>query len=171
MRGWWSYGVWAMLWLMVSCSGVDSCQQDLSNTAMVASLYRMVYDDESEVYEVQSYAVPMVVQGVGRDSLLYDSVGVSVMALPLQSHDTVTEFSLRAYRAVNDSVVEVSVDTLSVRHENRNTLVSLECGCVVDYVISGVGYTVHGIDSVIVENSGVSYQTTDNNLRIYYKNR
>lgn len=166
--------IWCLLLLaavLFSCSEIDSCQHDLSGSGMNVSLYRMVFDVESEAYVAEAYYLPLSVAGVGIDSLLYDSTRVSKITLPLQMYDTASSFHIVAYHAVDDTTVVQYTDTLTIVHDNEQKFVSLECGCVVDHNIVTVNTTVHGVDSVIVENSAVSYRLSDNNLKLYFRNR
>lgn len=157
--------------LLTSCSVVDSCQQDLSNIGLNVSMYKMIYDADSETYGTQMYQGAVSVSGVGVDSLLYDSAVVSKFTLPLKMHDSISDFLVRIYHRVNDSTVLDYLDTLTIEHSNEQKLVSLECGCVFDFKIENVGLTVHGLDSAVVVNPTVTYKAKDNNVNLYLKGR
>lgn len=157
--------------MLCSCSDIDTCQHDMSGFGMNVSLYRMVFDTGTETYKAVAYSAPLSVAGVGVDSLLYDSVVVSSIVLPLKMHDTVSDFSICVFNQTADGVTLRYTDTLTVVHSNEQKLVSLECGCVVNHNIVNVNTTVHGVDSVIIENSTVDYLVSDNNLKLYFRNR
>lgn len=156
---------------IAACSSTDVCQEDFTGTALNVALYRTVYDDNTESYIVESYSLPMTVSGLDSDSILYDSTVTATLSLPLSMHDSVSTFSLESHLSIDDTTTIARVDTLSIFHTNTLTLVSLECGCTTDFTVDNAASTVHAIDSCVIENKEVSYLTTNNNLRIYLRNR
>lgn len=154
-----------------SCADSDVCQQDMNSAVLKVVLYRTAYDEAAEIIRPEEYALPVSVSGVGVDSLLYDSSFTSKLSLPLSKFDTVSGFVITSYHIVDDSTTLERTDTLSVFHQNELALVSLECGCAVEYNITNVRSTVHAIDSCLVENSGVSAIPVDNNMRIYFNDK
>lgn len=162
--------VFVSVFLLVACGDSNTCQSDI-NTFLVANALQMTIDDDSEQMKAVSVYLPFVVHGVGNDSLLYQNSSVSSFSLPLNKFDSISEFVFSTpLFQVRDSVVDTVFvnDTISFYHQNEMELVSLECGCKVNYVINAFSYTVNAIDSVVLVSNEV--QTgTKNNVNIYIK--
>ena len=153
---------------LVSCSSSDNCMQDL-NFSMKAEIYRMVFDSSIEQFVPEKYSVPVSLNGLGRDSLLYDSIYTSTLSIPLQKLDTISSFVLTTTILVDTNYVTM-VDTVDFYHINTEEFISIECGCIVKNSITGVAQTTHHIDSIVVVSPEVNLQSK-NNVKIYLSQR
>lgn len=153
---------------LVSCSSGDSCMQDLE-FSMNAEIYRMKYDTSIEQFVPEKYSVLISLNGLGRDSLLYDSISTSTLNLPLQKLDTISSFVLTTTIQVDTNYV-TTIDTIDFYHANTEEFISLECGCIVTNTIVGVMQTTHRIDSVVIVSPEVNLQS-GNNIKIYLNQR
>lgn len=152
--------------ILMGCSSSDLCMQEMK-VRLKVEFKEMQYDTSSEQYKEQTKDVNVIVNGDGIDSLLYDSVSVSTMELPLRINDTVSVFVVRQlYASVNDT--SYFTDTLWVQHENSLEFVSMECGSVVVNKIKDVQWTLNRIDSVIVIDGNV-IRGGKSNMKIFVR--
>lgn len=140
--------------------------QDMK-VALMVEFKEMQYDFSSEQYKEQSKNVNVIVRGVGIDSLLYDSVSLNKMQLPLQMNGNDSKFVVEQYFE-NEVDTGYIADTICINHENSIEFVSVECGGVVVSKIHEVTWTVNRIDSVVVIDSNV-VRLGKNNLKIYIR--
>lgn len=166
MRKWWIY-ILFLIGLM-SCNSDDNCMQEL-NFSMKAEIYRMVFDTSIEQFVPEKYSIPVSLNGVGRDSLLYDSTYTSTLSIPLQKLDTISSFVLTTTIQIDTNYI-TSVDTIDFYHTNTEEFISIECGCIVKNSITGVAQTTHRIDSIVVVSPEVNLQSK-NNVKIYLSQR
>ena len=142
--------------------------QDLK-FSMKAEIYRMVFDTSIEQFVPEKYSVPISLNGLGRDSLLYDSTFTSTLNIPLQKLDSISSFVLTTTIQVDTSYVTTK-DTIDFHHANSEEFISIECGCIVTNLLTGVAQTTHHIDSIIVVSPEVDLQSK-NNIKIYLSQR
>ncbi len=157
-----------MLISLVSCTSEESCLQEL-DFSMKAEIYRMVFDASIEQFVPEKYSVSVSLVGIGRDSLLYDSMYTSTLSIPLQKLDTISSFMFTTTIAVDTNYVTMT-DTIDFYHVNTEEFISLECGCIVTNSIIGVAQTTHRIDSIVVVSPEVNLQSK-NNIKIYLNQR
>ena len=153
---------------LMSCTSEENCMQDL-NFSMKAEIYRMVFDSSIEQFVPEKYSVPLSLNGLGLDSLLYDSTFTSTLNIPLQKLDSLSSFVLITTIQVDTNYVTIK-DTIDFYHVNSEEFISIECGCVVTNVITGIAQTTHHIDSIIVVSPEVNLQSK-NNIKIYLSQR
>ena len=142
--------------------------QDLK-FSMKAEIYRMVFDQSIEQFVPEKYSLPISLNGLGRDSLLYDSTFTSTLNIPLQKLDSISSFVLTTTIQVDTSYV-ITKDTIDFHHTNSEEFISIECGCIVTNLLTGVAQTTHHIDSIIVVSPEVDLQSK-NNIKIYLSQR
>ena len=142
--------------------------QDLK-FSMKAEIYRMVFDTSIEQFVPEKYSLPISLNGLGRDSLLYDSTFTSTLNIPLQKLDSISSFVLTTTILVDTSYVTTK-DTIDFHHTNSEEFISIECGCIVTNLLTGVAQTTHHIDSIIVVSPEVDLQSK-NNIKIYLSQR
>ena len=142
--------------------------QDLK-FSMKAEIYRMVFDQSIEQFVPEKYSLPISLNGLGRDSLLYDSTFTSTLNIPLQKLDSISSFVLTTTIQVDTSYVTTK-DTIDFHHTNSEEFISIECGCIVTNLLTGVAQTTHHIDSIIVVSPEVDLQSK-NNIKIYLSQR
>ena len=153
---------------LMSCTSEENCMQDLK-FSMKAEIYRMVFDSSIEQFVPEKYSVPISLNGLGRDSLLYDSTFTSTLNIPLQKLDSISSFVLTTTIQVDTSYVTTK-DTIDFHHTNSEEFISIECGCIVTNLLTGVAQTTHHIDSIIVVSPEVDLQSK-NNIKIYLSQR
>ncbi len=106
------------------------------------------------------------VAGVGSDSVLYDSVTVSSMLLPLHDADSVTEYNVLVYAA--DTLCSDTVFTLRVEHTPLPRYVSPECGCAMFHEIKEASFSGNGVSkTVTVLSTQVTTEADEIHLQIH----
>lgn len=152
--------------ILMGCSSSDLCMLEMK-VRLKVEFKEMKYDTSSEQFKEQTKDVSVIVHGAGVDSLLYDSVRLKTMELPLQMNDSVSVFVIQQlYESPNDTCYVT--DTLWVTHENTIEFVSVECGGVVVNKIKNVLWTLNRIDSVVILDENVN-RTGKDNLKIFVK--
>lgn len=152
--------------ILMGCSSSDLCMQEMK-VRMKVEFKEMQYDTSAEQYKEQNKNVDVIVNGDGMDSLLYDSVSLNVMELPLKINDSISVFVVKQlYASENDT--SYITDTLWVRHQNSIEFVSVECGAVMAHEIEDVIWTINRIDSVSIVNQNVNREDKSN-LKIFVK--
>lgn len=103
-----------------------------------------------------TYAIwdSITVQGLGRDSVLYDNrKGITTLQLPLRPDTTVTAYRLTYHGRT---------DTLYIIHNNDIQFISLACGEVIYHTIEGFRARGTWIDSIAMIDSTVQATAKDN---------
>ncbi len=103
-----------------------------------------------------TYAIwdSITVQGLGRDSVLYDNrKGITTLQLPLRPDTTVTAYRLTYHGRT---------DTLYIIHNNDIQFISLACGEVIYHTIEGFRARGTWIDSIAMIDSTVQATVKDN---------
>lgn len=145
----------------VSCDDNDTaCSEDVS-VGLGVKNYEAVYDSTTATYSTSSYSPSLVLKGLGQDSLLIDSVATNSYYLPLSLDTNFTSFVLNA----TDRGV---VDTLTIYHTNIKKLISVACGCKIEYIIKDLTFTSHALDSISLTDTVVNNRYT-NHLALYYQ--
>ena len=147
----------ALALLGASCSD-DSCS-DNGSSLPLATFY---------VGNTQQTITGLTVMGIGvpGDSLLLDSASVKEAFLPLRASTTTTSFMLRHWRSNGSDWLPVT-DTLTLDYQPIEYFHSIECGAMYNFDVKRVGYTTHGIDSVILLNNLFTNSRTPA-LRIHF---
>lgn len=98
----------------------------------------------------------VTVQGVGRDSLLFDEEPMFNVLLPLTIKDTT------CYMIWLDS----KADSITFVHQTTQKLASVETGFYYEYKLLSVAFTQNRIDSIIIADSLVTTQWNEN-IKLY----
>lgn len=101
----------------------------------------------------------------GRLALIFNKgVETSDFALPISYINAEDTLFFERY----DSVKYV-VDTVYIQKENYPHFESVDCQLSYFHSITGVRSTTYGIDSIVINNPSVSYDSQVENIRIYFK--
>lgn len=65
--------------------------------------------------------------------------------------------------------VNALVDTLRIEKTNTPHFESVDCGVAYFHTITGVQYTRHAIDSIVINHKDVNYDATHQHFHIYFK--
>jgi hypothetical protein len=100
-----------------------------------------------------------------KDTILLSSVsGIRLFSLPIgytNPEDT--------FRFVFRNGSYGAVDTVWVKKENKPHFESVDCGSSFFHEITAVRYTNHAIDSIVINNTSVTYDPDTENFYLYLK--
>ena len=104
--------------------------------------------------------------GDGNDSVVLNRAsGVATFSLPISHQRPADTFFLAMARG--DSITEH--DTIVVFKTDVPHFESVDCAPAFFHTITGVDYTRHAIDSVVINNPNVSYDVSQPTFKIYFK--
>ncbi|MCQ2337255.1 MAG: DUF6452 family protein [Paludibacteraceae bacterium] len=139
-----------------------SCRKDCYMPTR--SLLGIAFIDSATVKPVTVNGV--TVKGVGSDSILYDSVNVSKVYLPLHITKDTTEFQFKV-AAIGDFKEGVEF-TLKVVHSTSPQFVNPECGCVPFQVIKKFEFSMPKLfKKVELYNSEIQNIEQDVHIKVY----
>ena len=155
--------------LMVACSSVD-CPVD----STVATLYQIRNSDGTELKLVDTMTVRTVdaesndlVLYTGRDSIIYNKgVGISQFNLPISYVHPEDVLVFQFGIANTDSLVE---DTVWVKKEDYPHFESVDCNTTYFHTLTDVKYTRNYIDSIVIKNPSVTYDSQTVHFYLYPK--
>lgn len=155
-----TYLLLACLLLLSACTSSDGECRKSKDVVVGVSLYKTVFDAQTETYVSSPITEQMTIKGLLNDSILYNGQSLSNFVLPLHALQPATSFVLQ--RGTFES------DTIVIFHENTNNFISLECGCFVYHTLQAIATTTHQIDSLVIDIPSVQ-NVAQKHLRIYYK--
>ena len=75
------------------------------------------------------------------------------------------------YFTLTDDQSVTRTDTVRISKTDQAHFESIDCTPTYFHTLTGAEWTSHAIDSIIITNSKVTYDTTGGHLRIYFKSR
>lgn len=147
-----------VLVLTVSCSQQDDTCRESRNVKLNATFYVDSINPDNR-YVTEKFTVDsLTVQGVGKDSLIYNKKSTMYMELPLQIFAEESRFSL---------IINTISDTITIRYKNFLEFLSVECGSIRTHSIDTVFSTNHFIDSISIQQQKVNTIKIEN-IQIYH---
>jgi hypothetical protein len=155
--------------LMVACSSVD-CPVN----STVATLYQIRNSDGTELKLVDTMTVMTVdaeskdvILYNGRDSIIYNKgVGISQFNLPISYAHPEDVLVFKFEIANTDSLVE---DTVRIKKDDYPHFESVDCNTTYFHTLTDVKYTRHYIDSIVIKNPSVTYDSQTVHFYLYPK--
>ena len=147
--------------LMVACSSVD-CPVDSS----VTTLYQFRNSDGTE-YKL-SDTLTVTSQGAGgKDTTLYNkAVNVTSLALPISYEQPEDVLAFHFDNSNKDLHV---VDTVWLKKDDYPHFESVDCSATYFHTITGLRYTCNYIDSIVINNPSVTYDSQTVHFYLYPK--
>ena len=147
--------------LMVACSSVD-CPVDSS----VTTLYQFRNSDGTE-YKL-SDTLTVKSQGAGgKDTTLYNkAVNVTSLALPISYQQPEDVLVFHFDNSNKDLHV---VDTVWLKKDDYPHFESVDCSATYFHTITGLRYTCNNIDSIVINNPSVTYDSQTVHFYLYPK--
>jgi hypothetical protein len=134
------------------CETSDICLSN-QNSAQVG-----LYSAFSKV-DKDTVLTDLYILGVGReDSLLYDSVSLNKLFLPLSMHSDTSTFLIK---------VKTLLDTIWFVYDRNLTYVSGDCGMAVEIELDTVWFSDRFIDSVAIIQPFIKYNENIENIKLY----
>ncbi len=136
--------------LFYSCT--DSGELCLSNQQSVQVQLKSKYTKKDTTLKLTVYST-------GIDSMVYDTIDVKNLFLPLSMINDTSEFILK---------VKTSRDTLRFIHSKELNYISKECGFIFDFDLDTILYSDYlFIDSISIINKSIIYGQNINNVEVY----
>ena len=146
--------------LLCACSSIDCPVNNVVETTYVT------YDSEGNELVLSGDTLAVLsFRSDGQDTLLLNrQTGSSTFHLPISySHPEDVLF----FCFYNDSIFVV--DTVWVKKDDYPHFESVDCSAVFFHTLTGVRYTTHAIDSIVINNPTVDYDNTTVHFRYYPK--
>ena len=152
LKGWGALVALAVGWALSACSSVDC---PLSNK--VYANYKLM----GAVKTLPDTLTISTARSEGADTvLLTQPPNTDSFLLPMSYGHDVDELFFRTNSLL---------DTVWVTKTNVPHFESVDCGVAYFHVITGVRYTRHAIDSIVINHKEVNYDATQQHFHIYFK--
>lgn len=137
----------------VSCSSID------------CPLNNMVYAKFKMHATLADTLTVSTMRSDGSDSVLLNkAVSKDSFQLPMSyKYDEDVLFFQRS------STTKTALDTVKIAKTNQPHFESVDCNPSIFHTITGVTYTQHAIDSIVIKNTTVSYDANKAHFLIYFK--
>ncbi len=155
--------------VMTSCSEEDDCSANARNM-LNATVCRTMVTEEQETLTATDTIPQLHVTALGTDSVIInDEKNVTSMSLPLRFHEGSTTMVLSYVLSAADTLPAIgNKDTVTFFHDNTVYFLSMDCNYAVRQKLTGMSYTTHRIDSIVVTNATANSDGTEN-IKIYPK--
>ena len=147
--------------LMVACSSVD-CPVD----STVATLYQVRNSDGTELTLSDTVTVSMT-RADGTDTLFNKGIGISSFSLPISYSHPEDVLVFRFDNNNNDSLHVV--DTVWIKKDDYPHFESVDCNTTYFHTITDVRFTRNYIDSIVINNPSVTYDSQTVHFYLYPK--
>lgn len=154
----------AMLLLAASCSSIDCPLNSLVYTQYQLMTPEGRVDTLADTLTIYTKRVTD-----GSDSVLINrNVRTTEFSLPISYSQAQDVF----YFETIDTVTKVTTtDVVTITKEDHPHFESVDCAPLYFHTITGVSTTNNAIDSIVIINPDVSYDTSKKHLYIYFKHR
>lgn len=147
--------------LMVACSSVD-CPVD----STVATLYQVRNSDGTELTLSDTVTVSMT-RADGTDTLFNKGIGISSFSLPI-SYSHPEDVLVFHFDNNNNDSLHV-VDTVWIKKDDYPHFESVDCNTTYFHTITDVRFTRNYIDSIVINNPSVTYDSQTVHFYLYPK--
>jgi len=149
--------------IMVACTSIDCPVQN-----RVYTLYTLEKaNGDDDTLKVDTLFITTE-RADGTDTLLLNGVtGISSFELPISYTQPEDVFCV----TLCDTLGNIYEDTIWVKKDNFPHFESVDCQATYFHQLTGVRYTENIIDSVVIDNSTVNYDASNEHFHIYFKDR
>ena len=147
--------------LLAACSSIDC---PYNNT--VYSQYALMRGDTLLPDTLNDTLTIMTARRDGKDTILFNK-GVKTTSFSLPMSYTLNEDAL--FLQLKDTLGNIVNDTIRVSKTNTPHFESVDCAMSYFHTITAVSTSKHAIDSVVLTNPNVNYDTSLPHFRIYFK--
>ena len=153
----------AAMMLAVSCASIDCPMDSLVYTQYQLRTASGAVDTLADTLTISTARID------GQDSVLINQdVNITEFSLPISYAQAQDVFFIET----KDSVAEtVWLDTVTVTKEDHPHFESVDCSPAYFHTLTGVSYTRNALDSVVIVNPDVNYDTSKKHFHIYFKHR
>lgn len=148
--------------LMVACSSVD-CPVDSS----VTTLYQIRNSDGTELTLTDTLTVKST-RNDGKDTIIYNKgISISEFALPI-SYLHPEDVLVFSFDNDNNDSLHVA-DTVWIKKDDYPHFESVDCNTTYFHTITDVRFTCNYIDSIVINNPSVTYDSQTVHFYLYPK--
>ena len=150
---------------VASCSEDDDCSGNARHM-LTAGIYTTLQVGGEHVSIPDTLDI-VNIYAFGTDSVIINNQSnASKLSLPLRTNKEETTLVI-SYVASSDTTSIIPRDTIVFRHLNTPYFLTLDCNFAVKQELTGVSFTTHLLDSVVIINPTASIDGTEN-IKIYY---
>ena len=148
--------------LTVACSSID-CPVDNS----VTTLYQIRNSDGTELTLTDTMTITST-RSDGKDTTIYNmGISISEFSLPI-SYTHPEDVLVFHFDNSNNDSLHVT-DTVWIKKDDYPHFESVDCNTVYFHTITGVRYTSNYIDSIVINNPSVTYDSQTVHFYLYPK--
>ena len=147
--------------LLTACSSID-CPVE----STVATLYQVRNSDGTELKLADTLTVATT-RADGNDTLYNKGIGISEFTLPI-SYKHPEDVLVFSFDNQNNNDLHVT-DTVWVKKDDYPHFESVDCNAAFFHKITDVKYTRNYIDSIVINNPSVTYDSQTVNFYLYPK--
>ena len=151
--------IWLML-LLTACSSID-CPVN----SIVETIYK-VYDGEGNELVLSDSLTVTSVRKDGQDVVLNRLTGKSTFNLPISYSHPEDGFYFHFSNTTDSLLV---TDTVWIKKDDYPHFESVDCNSIFFHTLTGIRYTHHYIDSIVIKNPSVTYDYETVHLYLYPK--
>lgn len=154
--------------LAAACSEEDDCSENARHM-LNATICRAVVTPE-ERFTAPDTIAELNVTAFGTDSVIVnDDQNVTSLSLPLRYNEGTTTMVFSYMLSASDTIPRLSRrDTITFSHDNTPYFLSMDCNYAVKQRLTGIDYTTHFIDSIVITDPIANVNGTEN-IKIYYR--
>ncbi len=143
-----------------ACSSINC---PLNNT--VYTVYGF-YDNTDSAYTIADSLTVTTKRTAGNDTTLINKItNTSSIILPM----SYTQAEDILFFCLKDTLNNIMTDTVRVSKDNFPHFESVDCSPVYFHKITKLEHTNHAIDSIIISNNNVNYETDKPHFKVYFK--
>ena len=151
--------IWLML-LLTACSSID-CPVN----SIVETIYK-VYDGEGNELVLSDSLTVTSVRKDGQDVVLNRLTGKSTFNLPISYSHPEDVFYFHFSNTTDSLLV---TNTIWIKKDDYPHFESVDCNSIFFHTLTGIRYTHHYIDSIVIKNPSVTYDYETVHLYLYPK--
>lgn len=146
-----------MLVLLTACTSIDCPLNNLVKVNLIMKNGNETLADTLTITAIRTSS----------DTIFNSGVNISSLAVPVSY--TQEEDLLQI--TLNDTLGNTYKDTLTIRKTNQIHFEAVDCPPNYFHTLTGITTTRHAIDSVVIKNPNIDYDSSKENIYIYFTPR
>ncbi len=151
--------VFLLVLMLSACSSIDCPLNNLVKVNLIL---------KSDNEKIQDTIYVSAIRASGVDTLLFNSgINISNLAIPVSYTQDQDLMKIE----LHDTLGNVYTDTLTIAKTNLIHFEAVDCAPNYFHTLTGITSTRHAIDSVAIKNPNIDYDSTKENIYIYFTPR
>ncbi|MBR4368177.1 MAG: alpha amylase [Prevotella sp.] len=146
-----------MLVVLTACTSIDCPLNNLVKVNLIMKNGNETLADTLTITAIRTSS----------DTIFNSGVNISNLAIPVSY--TQEEDLLQI--TLNDTLGNTYKDTLTIRKTNQIHFEAVDCPPNYFHTLTGITTTCHAIDSVVIKNPNIDYDSSKENIYIYFTPR